>query len=252
MTLNHIENKTIWMFWTGDNEMSDTRRSAFDSFCKTNEDCDVRLVTNKEIETAPDIHEGYEYLSAIQKGDYLKGYFMHNFGGGYSDVKATPVSWSPYLQRMIDDKDLIGIGYGEASVGGVAFIEGCRLDPNDSVFCRDFTLDEEGNWSSIHVRANWDKLIGNGGFIFRPRTELTQQWLDGLHEKMDQYLPELKEHPAQWARDAHNYVIPETGEKSRYPIPWAVICGNILHPLTLKYHERIDQDLPYPDCVNYQ
>ena len=104
----------------------------------------------------------------------------------------------------------------------------------------------------MHVRANWDKLIGNGGFIFRPKSELTQQWLDGLHEKMDQYLPELKEHPSQWARDAHNYVIPDTGEKSKYPIPWAVICGNILHPLTLKHHEKIDQDLPYPDCVNYQ
>jgi hypothetical protein len=73
-----------------------------------------------------------------------------------------------------------------------------------------------------------------------------------FREELRKYLPELKEHPAQWARDAHSYVIPETGEKSKYPIPWAVICGNILHPLTLKYHEQIDQDVPYPDCVNYQ
>ena len=249
---DHIKNKTIWMFWTGDNEMSGNRKQAYDSFCELNKDCDVRLVTNETIECLTEIHEGYEYLSPIQKGDYLKAYFMHYYGGGYSDVKATSTSWSPYLQRMEDNENLLGIGYAEASVGGVAFIEGCRLDPKDSIFCRDFTLDENENWSSIHVRENWQKLIGNGAFIFRPETELTQQWLNGLHEKMDGYLPELKEHPAQWARDAHNYIIPETGQKSKYPIPWAVICGNILHPLTLKYHVNIDQDLPYPDCSNYQ
>lgn len=252
MIVEHIKNKTIWTFWTGDNEMSDTRKKAFDSFCETNEDCDVKLVTNKEVDCLFGVHEGYKYLSPIQKGDYLKAYFMHNFGGGYSDVKSTPKSWASYFDRMEENDRLIGIGYAEASEGGVACIECCRLNPADSVFCRDFTLDEDGNWSSQHVKANWRKLIGNGGFIFKPETDLTEQWMNGLHEKMDQYLPELKEHPAQWARDAHNYVIPETGEKSKYPIPWAVICGNILHPLTLKHHERIDQDLPYPDCVNYQ
>ena len=101
------------------------------------------------------------------------------------------------------------------------------------------------------MRDNWYKLIGNGGFIFRPNTDLTLDWWNGLTEKMDGYLPELKKYPGQWARDAHGHVIPETGEKSKYPIPWAVICGNILHPLTLKYTDKIDKDLPYPDCVNY-
>ena len=112
--MNHILNKTIWMFWTGENEMSETRKSCFDSFCQTNSGCDVRLITKKEIENLDGIHEGYEYLSEIQKGDYLKAYFMHNFGGGYSDVKSTPASWEPYFQRMADNEDLLGIGYGES------------------------------------------------------------------------------------------------------------------------------------------
>jgi hypothetical protein len=249
--MNHILNKTIWMFWTGENEMSETRKSCFDSFCQTNSGCDVRLITKKEIENLDGIHEGYEYLSEIQKGDYLKAYFMHNFGGGYSDVKSTPASWEPYFQRMADNEDLLGIGYGERYATDTACIENCRLNPNDSVFCRDFTLDENGNWSSVHVRTHWGQLVGNGCFIFRAGTELTQQWMNCLHEKMDQYLPELKEHPSQWARDAHGYVIPETGERSKYPIVWAVIGGNILHPLTLKYNQKIDQDLPYPNVKNY-
>lgn len=249
--MDYLKEKTIWMFWTGENQMSDTRKRALDGFCEKNSDCSVRLVCNDEIESLENLHEGYEYLSPIQKGDYLKGYYMHHFGGGYADVKDTSVSWSLFLQRMIDNEGLIGIGYSEASVGGVARIENCRLDPNDSVFCRDFTLDGNGKWSSFHVRDNWHKLVGNGGFIFRPNTDLTLDWWNGLTEKMDGYLPELKKHPGQWARDAYGHVIPETGEKSKYPIPWAVICGNILHPLTLKYTDKIDKDLPYPDCVNY-
>tara|TARA_R110000824_G_scaffold59520_1_gene159812 strand:+ start:491 stop:1237 length:747 start_codon:yes stop_codon:yes gene_type:complete len=246
------KHKTIWMFWTGDNEMSDNRKRAYDAFCQKNDDCSVRLVCKDEVESLENIHEGYEYLSPIQKGDYLKAYYMHHFGGGYADVKDTSVSWLPFLQRIIDNEESLAIGYAEASVHGVARLENCRLDPNKSVFCRDFTLDEQGNWSSFQIRENWRKLIGNGGFVFRPNTALTLDWWNGLTEKMDGYLPELKEHPAQWARDAHGCVIPETGEKSKYPITWAVICGNILHPLALKYHEQIDQDLPHPDCTQYQ
>ena len=97
--MNFLEQKTIWMFWTGDNEMSDTRKRAFDAFCDKNQDCSVKLVCKDDIESLEGIHEGYQYLSAIQKGDYLKAYYMHHFGGGYADVKDTTVSWSPFLER---------------------------------------------------------------------------------------------------------------------------------------------------------
>lgn len=33
------------------------------------------------------IHPAFQYLSGIQKGDYLKAYFMNFYGGGYSDLK---------------------------------------------------------------------------------------------------------------------------------------------------------------------
>ena len=33
------------------------------------------------------LHPSFDKLSAIQKGDYLKGYFMHLYGGAYSDLK---------------------------------------------------------------------------------------------------------------------------------------------------------------------
>jgi hypothetical protein len=249
---NYLEKKTIWLWWTGENELSSRRMESYQQFCEINKDCNIQLITREQIKDLPDLHEGYEYLSEIQKGDYLKAYFMHHHGGGYSDIKKTPASWAPYFDRIISNNNLMAIGYAEKAPGHVAFLEGCRLDPKESRYCRDFTLNEQGQWSSKQIKQNWFKLIGNGCFICRKNTSLTQDWWAGLTEKMDGYLEELKKYPSAWPRDSHDYTNPNTGEKSKYPIPWAVICGNIFHPLTLKYCESIDRDLPYPVMQGYQ
>jgi len=39
------------------------------------------------------LHEAYEYLSETHKADYLRTYFMHFYGGGYSDIKRSSGSW---------------------------------------------------------------------------------------------------------------------------------------------------------------
>ena len=75
---------------------------------------------------------------------------------------------------------------------------------------------------------------------------------DMQDEKMDAYLSELKKHPAQWSRDCYNHINPSTGERSKYPIAWAVLHGHVFHPLTLKYSKNIDQDLTYPVMGDYQ
>ena len=250
---DYLQKKTIWMFWTGKNKMSKNRKESYDKFCEVNEDCDVRLITHEQVDNLPNLHEGYQYLSEIQKGDYLKCYFLHHYGGGDSDIKATDEPWSKYFNAIIENKDLYAIGYGEKEVSDVARLENCRLNPEKSKFCRDFTLNmSEDAWSSTHIRANWRLLIGNGAFICRKNSPLTQDWWDGLNEKMNGYLKELKANPGSWPRDSYGHINPETGARSIYPIPWAVICGNIFHPLTLKYHKNINRNLPYPVTEGYQ
>lgn len=39
------------------------------------------------------LHEAFSYLSLTHKADYLRCYFMHYFGGGYTDIKAHFKSW---------------------------------------------------------------------------------------------------------------------------------------------------------------
>ncbi len=251
-----MENYTTYCWWTSDNELSDNRKRSLESMQKApggniifiNRD----TLSNYILPEVP-LHEGYQYLSPIQKGDYLKCYFMHHYGGGYSDIKQTLRPWAEYFDRINNNKNLYVIGYGEREVGHVARIENCRLDASKSVYCKDLTLSEDGkSWSSHHIRNGWKQLIGNGLFICRKNTPLTLDWWNGLNEKMDGYLEELKKYPGKWPRDAYNHINPYTKENSKYPIPWAVIHGNIFHPLTLKYHKHINQDLPYPVMSNYQ
>jgi len=250
---NYLNQKVVWIFWTGKNEMSIQRQRSYNQFCAINKECKVKLITHEIVSKLPNIHEGYQYLSEIQKGDYLKCYFMHHFGGGYSDIKQTPRSWNEYFNRIIEDNDLFAIGYAEKDPGHIALLESCRLDPKKSKYCREFTLNfTEDKWSSEHIKPSWQKLIGNGAFICKKNSPLTKDWWNSLNEKMDGYLNELKENPGKWNRDSYGQINPNTGEKSLYPIPWAVICGNIFHPLTLKYTNHIGKDLPYPVMSNYR
>jgi calcineurin-like phosphoesterase family protein len=251
-----MENYTTYCWWTGDNELSENRKKSLETM-KIAPGGNIVFIDKNNLKdyilTEHPLHEGYQYLSPIQKGDYLKCYFMHHYGGGYSDIKQTSKPWTEYFDRLGKDKNLYAIGYSERAPNHVAYLEDCRLDPQESIKCRTNTLSEDGkSWTSQHLTNNWTKLIGCGLMICRKNTPFTRDWWEALNEKMDGYLEELKKYPAQWPRDSHNHVNPNTGEKSKYPIAWAVLHGHVYHPLTLKYHKNIDQDLTYPVMSNYQ
>ena len=259
---NNLEHK-VYCWWTGDNELSPNRKRSLAAMKKIHGDALVFInrdnLENYIVSGYP-LHEGYKYLSEIQKGDYLKCYFMHHYGGGYSDIKQfrPAMSWKPYFDKLNQNNDLYAMGYPEKEPGHVAYLEDCRLDPKNSVHCvhnrltSNWTCTSDGeSWSSEHIRKNWQKLIGCGSVICKKGTPFTLDWWNGVNEKMDGYLEELKKYPSQWERDCYNHLNPKTGEKSKYPIPWAVLHGHVFHPLVLKYHKHIDQGLPYPVMAGY-
>tara|TARA_R110002074_G_scaffold400357_1_gene595636 strand:+ start:1087 stop:1842 length:756 start_codon:yes stop_codon:yes gene_type:complete len=251
-----MKNYTTYCWWTGDNKLSENRKRSLEAM-KAAPGGNIVFIDNKNLSdyVLPEVplHEGYQYLSPIQKGDYLKCYFMHHYGGGYSDIKRTSKPWTEYFDRINKNPNLYAIGYSERSPDHVACLEDCRLDPSSSKHCRTNTLNDSGTtWSSEHLKSNWDKLIGCGLMICRKNTPFTLDWWNALNEKMDGYLAELKKYPGQWPRDSYNHINPHTGERSKYPIPWATLHGHVYHPLTLKYHKNIDQDLTYPVMEGYR
>lgn len=84
--------KKIYCFWLNEEDMSDNRKVSLENLTNISE-CEVVLIDKYTLPNyiLPEypLHEGYEYLSEIQKSDYLRCYFMHHYGGGYSDIKKT-------------------------------------------------------------------------------------------------------------------------------------------------------------------
>lgn len=212
-----IDEKRIFCFWTGDNIMSENRKECL----KTIEN--VTLVTklnlyNYILKSYP-LHKAYDYLSETHKADYLRTYFMHFYGGGYSDIKTHTYSWNESFQKLISNKEIYACGYKEIGPNGVA-------------------LDE--------YKDNWNNLIGNGCYIFRPYTEFTKKWYNRMNEILDQKLELLKLNPSRNPRDCIEH-FPDT----KYPISWSEILGNIFHPLCYEFKDKLLYDLPVPLFYNY-
>jgi hypothetical protein len=203
----------IYCFWTGDNEMPDTRKQALAVMGSITQ-CKIVFVTKENLSQfiLPDhpIHEAYQYLSEVHKSDYLRTYFMHFYGGGYSDVKFQSGSWIPsfhYMQRM---NDAWICGYKEVSPEAVACDE---------------------------VKDMWEQLIGNGCYICKPKTPLTTKWYTRMVALLDERLPELKAHPAKHPRDCK-------GNPNGYPMGWNEMLGKIFHKVCSEHTNHILHTLP--------
>ena len=223
-------NYRIFICWTGDNELSPMRKDSIENIKQITK-ISVILI-NKEnlndwILSNYPLHKGYPYLSSVHKADYLKCYFMHHYGGGFTDIKKQTGEWITSFERL-KNSDAYCLGYQELS-NGVAIID-------------DKKLYEEMN-------KNYMKLIGNGAYIFESNTEFTNEWYNTLHKILDEKYEQLKNNPATDNRDYYGMNI--NGRYSTYPIRWTEILGNIFHPLCYKYQDKILQGLPVPSFENY-
>jgi hypothetical protein len=230
--LYHIKNKTIFVIWSGFNAMSQTRQECLESIMRLSK-CHVCLVTPKNLKQfiVPDypFHEAYQYLSETHKADYGRTYLMHHHGGGYMDIKSIDTSYEKYFDELMDNDNIWAVGYTEIGPQAVAELPG-----------------ELG----IELKNNWDKLIGNCAYIFRPNTHFTQEWYESLHSILDQKFTALKKYPAKFPQDAYGACF--NRRVSQYPIRWTEILGDIFHPLCYKYRAHISYNLPPLIFENYR
>lgn len=49
------------------------------------------------------IHEGFKYLTPVHQSDYFRIYCMHNFGGGWTDIKHFHYDFRPYFEKLYND-----------------------------------------------------------------------------------------------------------------------------------------------------
>lgn len=202
--VENIEKNNIFCFWTGTNIMTHNRIGCLYNL-RTQTDSNIILVTVDNLSTyikpeAP-LHEAYQYLSETHKCDYLRTYFMHHYGGGYTDIKSPTGSWAPAFQQMRDDPMKIINGYHEQGEHAIAY------EP---------------------AASKWGVLCGNGAYIVRPRTAFTYAWYGAMMDKMDEKVAELRLHPATRVEDAKEW-------GGGYPLEWCEMLGRIFHRILLDY-----------------
>ncbi len=226
-----VDANTVFCFWTGDEVMSENRiRSLWSLF--SNIGCPVAYVTKQTLSewVHPDspLHPAYDYLSSTHKSDYLRCYFMHHYGGGYTDIKITTKRWSQYFEQLRSSSKLV-LGYQEVP-HGIPHLKNAVGDV---------------------LRANYSQLIGLGAFIFKRRTPLTQAWFDQTNALLDQKIEQLKLHPAQHPQDQMHVILPD-GKVSGYPLEWAELLGEVLHPILYKFRDQLLQEPLEPFFGSYR
>jgi len=203
--------EVIYTLWTGDNDLSKNRKIGFKTL-QEKTGVKVVLITpkvlNKFILKNYPLHKSYKYLSLNHRSDYLRCYLMLHYGGGYADIKNFNKSWITSFKKLNSSNDKWCLGYQEKSCGGVAFTNG-KLGRG--------------------LIENYLFLLGNGAYIFKPNNSISKECMKELDTRLDSFYESLKMNPAT----------DPFGQNSNYPIPWNYLGGHILHPLELKYNNRI-------------
>ncbi len=197
--------------------MSPQRRECLDQLRVVSE-CEVVLVTpdnlGKYILPEAPLHEAYNYLSETHKADYLRTYFMHFHGGGYSDIKKTTGSW----RQAFEDLE---------TAGDAKWVNGYK--------------ELEGGVGYPPAIPHWHTLVGNCAYICRPQTPLTHTWYSAMIALLEERLPRLRAHPARHPQDFRGR------EGSAYPLEWNEMLGRIFHRICFGFRDRLLQTVP--PCV---
>jgi hypothetical protein len=225
------ESNTVFCMWTGNNPMSANRIQALWSIF-ANVGCPIAFVNDTNLKSwiHPDypLHPAYNYLSNTHKSDYLRCYFMHHYGGGYTDVKLTQGNWSNFFIK-IKHSNKLALGYQEVPYG-IPHLEGDLGD---------------------EIRVNHKSVIGLCSFIFKPNSIITNEWMVNTNNLLDSKLEELIINPALHPQDQTNVILPD-GNVSRYPLRWAELLGEIYHPIIYKHRDKLIQDSIAPQFFNYR
>lgn len=228
--INGVQEEVVWCFWFGD-EMSEQRKSCLENMKIVHPNLMLVDSLNFKDFILKDhpIHDGFHLLSATHKSDYLRSYFMHHYGGGYSDIKNQSDSWKKIF-KIIKENEFIGAGYREVSPHHLAI-----------------------NNKTISNVSDFANFIGCGAFIFEPKTDLTLEWVEETTRLIENNYEALRRrdglyHPRATKRGAQQTNLPPSG----YPFDWIDVMGHIYHPIVYKYRHKIIKNLPKPIMKGYR
>jgi len=224
--------------------MSENRKACLATFERTGLEPVLVTPDNLSEWVVPDhpIHPAFQYLSATQRGDYLKAYMMYHHGGGYADIKRQLESWLPTVDKVLKSGILIGAGYREVR-GGTPWLHNHMVNGQTYIIDRPAPYRVTKLVSNI-MRGSYWYMIGNGALYFKRHSLYCKIWLNAVEYRLDLLYDSLKANPARHPRDSAR-------EGTGYPVPWSFLHGDINGPLSLAFFWSLSRDLPRPDFINY-
>ena len=226
--------EVVFCFWTGTNEMSRNRIRCLESMrgkCGVPVQLITSLNLNEWIVSDHPLPEGFEFLSCVHKADYLRSYFMYHYGGGYSDIKYCNNSWLQAFGLLNSNPSKVGLGYSEISPSAVAAIRPSKLLSKRDIF-----------YFNYKMKESFKSLIGNGAYIFKPKSLIFKALLLEQERRIKDLLGELRKNPGN-----------EYGNNPGYPVPWTYLLGEIFHPIVfLRTGDLIIDDSIKPSFLNYR
>ena len=97
----------------------------------------------------------------------------------------------------------------------------------------------------LWLALNFYRIIGTNAYVCKPNTAFTKEWMASINNILDQKYELLTHNPAEHPRDFYCKKF-DDGHVSNYPLRWTEICGEVFHPLCLKYSKEILKSLPAP------
>lgn len=217
--------EVIWCFWTGTNPLTPNRAACLAQMREINPRTPVELITPDRltsfvVSTHP-LPAAYDDLSFVHRSDYLRAYFLHHYGGGYSDLKRLRGPWRSPLDRLrTSDGWLLGNPLTAPAWAG-----------------------EAPGRLGTHLRRYYRQIASESTLIAKSHSPLTAEWLREVERRLDYYAPALAESEGGiW------------GRASDYPISWTGLLGDVLHPLCLKHRDRVllDDSIAWDESVAYR
>ncbi len=232
--------KVIWCYWAG-GPMNPSRAKSFELLV-ANIGVPVCLI-NKEnvasfIHEKHRLHPAFKYLSAVHQSDYLRAYFLHHYGGGWHDIKATQMNFEKVWDHF-SDQNVFLVGKPEEK-GGPAKV-----------------FDRAGRWMPDY----WQELVSAIAWVGKPNTPFSYDLLKNMGAHLDLNFELLKKfpgvHPREKKIEARNALVKFfktldfrlKGKNPNYPLQWTFF-GNFFHPLNYLYKKNILKVLPADSVKN--
>jgi len=152
------KNVTIWTVWFGDEDPPPVIQAAMQTCRDVHKDepfLHYRVLTNKDLHDGNlefPLHSSFWLLDSVEQSDYLRAELMHYYGGFYMD--ADIICLKSFRRTLV--------GHFDAAAAQ--------------------DTSKYGAWPSVSQNA-----LGP----FKPKSDITTEWHDGLHRTMDELTPRL-------------------------------------------------------------